>query len=102
MTRMNETNPKPSQPRSRIIMCGIKISRFMDKINNRTKMVNRDLNLSSSMYILENDNTLEEINITTILKISPVLSAIMVKLSGEQEVCVRAHSMIIILSYIIE
>ena len=49
MTKIKETNPSPSQPKSSTIKCGIKIKRFMDKINNKTNTVNRPVNLSCAM-----------------------------------------------------
>lgn len=47
MTRIKETIPNPSHPISRIIKWGIKISRFIDRINRSTRIVNRLVNLSS-------------------------------------------------------
>lgn len=46
---MNDVIPRPSQPSSRAIKCGIKISMFIDRTNMKTRIVNRLINLSSFM-----------------------------------------------------
>lgn len=73
-------------------MCGRKINKFIDKINNRTKTVNRSLNLSSIIYSSENDRTFAEINNTTHEKMSPVLSITIVKLIGVDVKDLMDHS----------
>lgn len=57
--------PSPSHPISKIIRFGIKISKFIDKINNKTNILKRTLNFSEDMYIEANRKTFIEINNTT-------------------------------------
>lgn len=46
---MNEVMPRPSQPRSKAIMWGIKIRKFMEDTNRIIRVVNRCINGSFSM-----------------------------------------------------
>ena len=41
MIKMKDVIPNPSQPRSRDIRLGIKIRKFIDRTNRRTRCVNR-------------------------------------------------------------
>ena len=60
-------------------------------INIKTRIVNRDLNFSSSMQIVENLNTLAEINKTTDENIIPIGSNTKVKLIGA-DINIKHHS----------
>ena len=71
----------------------MKIRKFIDKTNSRTKMVNRSLNFSSSIYTVENINTFAEIKITVAENIIPTVSAISVNIIGV-EVTYIVHSKI--------
>ena len=62
---MNEVIPSPSHPIKRIIICGMKISMFIEIINVITRTVKRLINLSSAIYDVEKFNTLAEMKITT-------------------------------------
>ena len=64
----------------------------MDKINSKTKIVNRFLYVSSFIYKVENLRTLAEINKTTQEKINPFLSAIKTKDRGLAPVDEITHS----------
>ena len=44
---MKDVIPSPSQPRRRIIICGINTNMFMEITKRITKIVNRLMNLSS-------------------------------------------------------
>lgn len=57
-----------------------------------TRMVNRLINLSPAMYVVENFNTLAEIKITVLAYISLVLSIINITTTGAVLVGSRLHS----------
>ena len=54
--------PRPSQPRSKKIKLGIKISRSIERTNARTNKVKREINGSLVMYERENSRTFPEMN----------------------------------------
>lgn len=72
--------------------CGIKISRFIDRTNSRTKIVNRLINLSSFIYTVENINTFPEINNTTHENIIPIESATTENVIGVLNIDAIFHS----------
>lgn len=53
---------------------GMKIRRFIDVINKFTKVVNRGRFISSAIYEVANHMTFAEIKNTVALKISPLIS----------------------------
>lgn len=84
--------PKPSQPNRRIIRWGMKIKRFIDRINKITRIVNRVINLSSDIYVEENFSTLAEINKTVLENKRPIGSQIRVRRIGVLEMGIITHS----------
>ena len=84
--------PRPSHPSNSIIKCGKKINIFMDKTNNKTKMVNRLINLSVDIYSVEKCNTFAEINSTVHENISPFGSRIIINIIGVDKIFNRFHS----------
>lgn len=60
--------PKPSHPNSIVIMLGEIIRKIIDVMNIITRCENRWRCVSPSIYILENNKTLNEMNITVNMK----------------------------------
>jgi hypothetical protein len=89
---MKEVMPKPSQPSRRIIRWGMKINRFIDRINRITRIVNRVINLSSDIYDEENFSTLAEINRTVLENKRPMGSQTRVRRIGVLEMGIITHS----------
>jgi len=58
--------PSPSHPSNKMIILGIKISRFIDRTKSRTSRVNRFIKGSDAMYLEVNTITLAEIRSTTL------------------------------------
>lgn len=79
---MNEVIPRPSHPISKIIKCGMKIKRFIDKTNKITRSENRGRKGSDDMYVDVNNITLAEIINTTHEKAVPHGSIISVMKIG--------------------
>jgi len=77
-------------------MCGIKIRKFIDRINSRTRIVNRLINLSLDIYTEENERTLAEIIITVLENIIPIGSNTNVNIRFVFIKYMRFHSIIII------
>jgi hypothetical protein len=75
---------------------GIKINRFIDIINNRTRVVKRLIKTSPCIYTVENIITLAEIKRTVHENIIPIGSAISVNIIGVQLIDIKFHSKIII------
>jgi hypothetical protein len=65
---------------------------FIDKMNNSTKIVNRVVNLSSAIYIVEKNSTFAEINNTTHENLVLMLSATSVNISGVELIDNIDHS----------
>ena len=64
----------------------------MDRINSKTRTVNRLINLSSFMYTVENIRTLPEINSTVHENRRPIGSIITVIMIGVLETEAIVHS----------
>lgn len=64
MTRIKDVIPRPSHPINKIIRWGIKIRKFIERTNNRTRWMNRFINGSLFIYEAENCIILAEIKRT--------------------------------------
>jgi len=72
--------------------CGRKISKFIDIMNIRTRMVNRFTNTSPCMYTVENIRTFAEIKRTVHENSMPIGSAINVNTTGVLYIDIKFHS----------
>lgn len=73
---------------------------FMDKTKAKTNNVNRLINGSFFIYMLENSITFAEINKTIALKIKPTGSIIIGKVKSNADRHVMCQNMIVVLLYI--
>lgn len=69
---------------------------FIERTNKITRVLNRDLNVSSCIYVLANNRTFPAINITTLDVRVPVGSRIIVIRRGTLLMVVISHSIIIL------
>jgi hypothetical protein len=84
--------PRPSQPNNKSIVWGNKIRNIIDNTNKRTKIVNRSVVLSFSMYVFANCITLVAIVRTVDIKIMLAGSIMMGKTIYELLKAIMSHS----------